>query len=824
MRRLLLLLSLRRLAHQGFGRAALSVCGIALGVALGYAVELVNGAAVRDLAASVRELSGAADLQVRGGRDGFPESLYPLVARLAGVESVAPALELDAGVAGTARAVHVLGFDPLRQPQLVPDPALRAKLLAGEEAVVSEALAGELSGQPLRLVVGPRTLSLPVAGAVPFRGKVVLLDIAAAQWRFDRLGRLNHLDVRLARGADAAELRSRIAAALPPGASVSSVGELEEAAAYPSRAYRVNMNVLALVALFTGGFLVFSAQALEAARRRAEHALLRVLGLRRRQLLRLVLAEALVLGALGALLGLAAGYALAAFALRASGGDLGSGAFSGVVARLHFSALAALAYFAAGIAVALAGALLPAMDAARAAPARALKAGDEQTFFRRASRAWPGLVLVGAGAALAQLGPLEGIPVFGYAAIACLLFGAIALMPRVAAIVFSKIIPPRKISLILALAQLRGAPGQAAVSLAAIVASFSLMAAMAVMVSSFRVSFDEWLGSVLPAQLYFRTGYAGDTGYLSPAFEERVRALPQVARVDFLRTARVALDPARPPLVLLARDRAGKGFPMVGRAYEPRAGDPPPVWVSEAVSDLYGDSPGMKIELPLHGASRSYVVVNVFRDYARQHGALLMERSDYIAATGDRRANDGAVWLSPGADAARTMDALQALAAEMGIGATLEISLPGEIRERSLRIFDRSFAVTYAIEALAVLVGLFGLSSSLGAIVLARQREFGMLRHLGLTRGQIAAMLAAEGGALALLGTVAGLVCGGAISLVLVRVVDRQSFNWSMELHPPYLLLLALAAAVVLLGAFTAYVSGREAMSVQAVRAVREDW
>jgi putative ABC transport system permease protein len=157
-------------------------------------------------------------------------------------------------------------------------------------------------------------------------------------------------------------------------------------------------------------------------------------------------------------------------------------------------------------------------------------------------------------------------------------------------------------------------------------------------------------------------------------------------------------------------------------------------------------------------------------------------------------------------------------------GEQLDIADPGEIREVSMRIFDRSFAVTYAMEAVAFLVGLFGLSSSLGAIVLARRREFGVLRHLGLTRGQIRTMLAAEGGLLALVGAVAGLAAGAAISLVLVYVVNRQSFHWSMELHPPYALLLLLVFILVALAVLTAIVSGREATGMGPVRAVREDW
>ena len=437
--------------------------------------------------------------------------------------------------------------------------------------------------------------------------------------------------------------------------------------------------------------------------------------------------------------------------------------------------------------------LAPARDAARTPPARALKAGDEQTLFERVVPAWPGLILVATGGALTQLGPVRGLPLFGYVAIACLLMGAIALVPRIAQLFFGFMPLPSYPPLRLALGQLRAAPGQAAVSLAAIVASFSLMAAMAIMVASFRESVDEWLGRVLPAEVYFRTTHAGDTSALDPRFEASVRALPQVARADFLRSGRIVLDPTRPPLVLIARDHAEKTFPLMGERYQRRAQDPPPVWISEAVVDLYGFSPGRRLELPMLNRTHSVVVAGVFRDYARQHGAVLIERADYIALTGDRTANDGALWLVSGATPAEVMQALRALPG----GEQLDIAEPGEIREVCLRIFDRSVAVTYAMEAVAVLVGLFGLSSSLGAIVLARRREFGVLRHLGLTRSQIRGMLAAEGGLLALVGSAAGLVAGAAISLVLVYVVNRQSFHWSMEVNLPWLPLTGLALLIV---------------------------
>jgi putative ABC transport system permease protein len=823
-----------RFAHQR-GRTALSVAGIALGVALGFAVSLINRVAVEELAAGVRSLAGDADLEVRGGRSGFDDALYAEIARLPGVAAASPVLEVEARLADSDRSLRLIGFDPLRAAQIQPAqfadaPERRLELLKPDTVFLTAAAAEALAlrqGDSLRIVSGLSTVALHVAGVLPassVRGVAAFTDIATAQWRLERLGLLNRIDLRLAPGADRAQLQARIAALLPAGASVAPLDAVEESSANLSRAYRVNLNVLALVALFTGGFLVFSAQALEAARRRGEHALLRVLGVQRRGIAQLVLLEAAAIGAIGSAIGLALGYALAFAAIRYAGADLGAGMFRGVQPELMFPIGNIALYLAAGIAVALAGALLPALDAARTPAAQALRAGDEQRVFERVAWLWPGLAMFALAALLAQLAPVDGVPLFGYASIACMLVGGLLLMPRFARAAFDALPLPRQVPAVLALAQLRGAPGQAMVSLAAIVASFSLMAAMAIMVASFRQSVDDWLGAVLPADLYFRTTHAGETAHVEPAFEEAVRALPQIERAEFLRTGRITLDPIRPAVSLIARDmtRAGSPlvFPLLRAGEERKLGDPPPAWISEAVADLYGYRAGARIELPVAGKKHAFLVAGIWRDYARQHGAIVIERATYVALSGDRRSNDAALWLRPGATAAAAMDALRRLPG----GELLEVSGPGEIRRVSLRIFDRTFAVTYALEAVAVLVGLFGLSSSVGAIVLARRREFGVLRHLGMTRRQIGAMLATEGGLLALLGAAAGLALGFLISLVLIHVVNRQSFNWGMDLHPPWAMLALLSALLIATAALTALWSGREATGMGPVRAVREDW
>ena len=211
----------------------------------------------------------------------------------------------------------------------------------------------------------------------------------------------------------------------------------------------------------------------------------------------------------------------------------------------------------------------------------------------------------------------------------------------------------------------------------------------------------------------------------------------------------------------------------------------------------------------------------MWRDYARQQGAVLLERYQYLRYTGDAYANDAAIWLAPGADADGVKRGIEA---RLGGGADIETSGPEEIREASLKIFDRTFAVTYALELVAVLIGLFGLSSAFGALVLARRREFGMLRHLGMTRRQIGVMLAGEGLLVSALGLTVGLALGWLISLVLIDVVNPQSFHWGMDLHMPWRLLGEFVAAMLLLATLTAIASGRAAMGGDAVRAVKEDW
>jgi putative ABC transport system permease protein len=279
-----------------------------------------------------------------------------------------------------------------------------------------------------------------------------------------------------------------------------------------------------------------------------------------------------------------------------------------------------------------------------------------------------------------------------------------------------------------------------------------------------------------------------------------------------------------PRVTLLARDidrdDAQSRLALVGDALHVPSDAPPPAWISEPVADANALTPGELLALPLAGRAVTFTVAGVWRDYVRQQGAVVVERSRYVALTGDDAINEATLWLAPGADAAAVRDDVARVA---GNGRVVTAT-PAELRKLSLTAFDRTFAVTYALEAAAVLIGVVGLSAALVAQTLARSREFGMLRHVGMTRGQLRTMVAVEGATLGAIGVGWGLVLGFAISLILVHVVNRQSFHWGMALHVPWLSLALLAGSLITLATLTAHASARGATSIGAVRAVRDDW
>ncbi len=856
-------------------RNALSVAAIAMGVALGFAVHLVNALALDGFTSGVNRLRGAADLRIRATTPaGFDEALYgrlvrrdgPLASIATSIAVASPIVEREViAIDDPSITIRIVGLDALRAVAVTPRLIGRLEGADAESATESttrtpawldpdavwiapslrDALKKRI-GDPLAVSVDGRPVVLRVAGLIAddelvaapsiaagsTRTAVASMDIAGAQWRLDRVGRLSRIDLRAAEGVDAMRLRDAIAAVLPSDAQVTSADDDLSRTGDLSRAYRVNLDMLALMALFTGAFLVYSTQSLAVARRRAELALLRVVGVVRRRVIVQVLAEGAVQGMIGGIAGLALGLLFAVAALRWFGGDLGGGYFARTAPDLQRLLLAspgaALAFFALGIVAALVGSYFPARAAAHAEPAVALKsAGSDQD--RRPATPWIGGTLLAAGIACAFAPPIAGLPILGYVAMALLLFGGIAAMPWVARVLLAPlgaITGPRAIALDLALHRLRAAPSAAAVALCGIVASASLMVAMTVMIASFRHSVDAWLGDLLSADLYLRTQGVEGSG-LDARDVDALRRVDGVARLDVQKVVPITLSPTRPAISVIVRTIDAdprKSLPLVDVSRAAPT-DAIPIWVSEAMVALYGFEPGRLVTLPLGAAdpARRFMVAGVWRDYARQFGSIVIRREDYTRITGDARFTDAAIDLAPGAAAAAVIERLRAALPPV-LAKRAEFAEPATIRAISLKIFDRSFAVTYLLQAVAIAIGLAGVAATFSAQTLARAKEFGMLRHIGVLKRQIAGELAAEGALLGVVGCVAGGTLGLAIGAVLIHVVNPQSFHWTMDTVVPWTTLAVVASALVGVSAIAAVVSGRRAMAHEAVLAVREDW
>lgn len=742
-------------------------------------------------------------------------------------------------------SVRVIGVDALAvaavAPDLMPRPSEQLAQAAGaralldpQHAFVNAALARELGGATeLLLLAQGRPLHLTLAGTVAAGGSPLLvLDVAAAQAALGSAGRLSRIDLRLQPGAEPAAVLAALK--LPASVRVAAADEGQERMSNLSRAYRVNLTVLALVALVVGGYLVFSVVSLAVAQRTPGLALLGVLGLPAAGRQMLVLMECAVTGLGASLLGLLMGAGLAAAALQLLSGDLGSGAFGGETPALRLPWAAAAGFALLGTAAAVLGGWWPAARAGRLAPAQALKGLGTQE--AQAPRAWPGLALLAAALLLALLPPWGDLPLAAYASVGAGLVGGIALLPwGVQLLLVRRSSRSATHALwLLALQRARFARSTATAAVAGVVASLALCVAITVMVASFREAVTQWLEVVLPADLYARAsspGGLGDQAVLPPALVASAASLTGVRRVEAGWVQPLSLSPVQPDIWLMVRPLGAdpsRHLPLTGELQPVRPGEVG-VFVSEAMAALYGAVPGSLLTLPLAQAPGAQPaplrVRGLWRDYARQFGSVVMDADDHARLTGDTRRNELALWLAPDASAAQVQAALQQQARTAGGAAeAMAFATTSQLKRLSLQIFDRSFAVTRYLQAVAIAIGLAGVAASLSAQVLARRREFGLLAHLGLPRAQVLRLVTLEALCWLLAGVVLGVALGLAISAVLVLIVNPQSFHWTMDWRVPVPQVAALAAAVLGAGGLTSWLAARQAASSAAVRSVKEDW
>lgn len=838
-------------------RQLAALLSVALGVALAFSVVLINESALAEFAAATRAANGDPDLSLTGTgpMPSVPDGWLDGLADDPTVQVASPCIDAEGWVDSGAERwpVTLRGVDALTvwavAPDLMPQPDTPSPVATLDPGLVfvNPTLAQRLGPnvRQITLITAQGRQTFRIGGRVAAAGgPLAVVDIAAAQGLTGATasgevpGRVSRVDVRLVPGVDRSSWVAVASASLPPTLRIESPDDARQRVSNLSRAYRVNLTVLALVALVVGAFLVFSVMSLAVAQRTPALALLGVLGMTARQRLTLVLGECAATGGVASVLGLALGTGMAAAALRWLAGDLGGGYFGGQQPALRWSVEAAAGLGALGVLAALAGGAWPAWQAARLAPAQALKGlgplqgGDPP--------AWPGLLLLAMGSGLALVPAWEGLPVGAYVAVAAWLVGGISLVPWAVRVLLGQ----RRHHAgeraethpiwLLGVQRARRFRATATAAVAGVVASLALCVALTVMVASFREAVSQWLVAVLPADLYARATPPGTAApqhlVFPPGVADDVAQRPGVARVLPGRSFSVLLSPQQPEVWIQARplgDHPEQRLPLVAPPVE-RPPGAVGAFVSEAVVALHGVQPGQWLNLPVNSPSGQPLrvfVQGVWRDYARQFGSVALDLADFQRHTGDMAVNELALWLAPDAAPAAVQDAIRAVVhARGGDAQALSLASTAQIKAISLAIFDRSFAVTRYLQAVAILIGLAGVAASLSAQVLARRREFGLLLHLGLSRTQVLRLVVWETLGWLVAGAVVGVALGLAISGVLVKVVNPQSFHWTMDWRVPWWDVGGLAVAVLVAGGITSALAARHAASGDAVRAVKEDW
>jgi putative ABC transport system permease protein len=814
--------------------SALSVVGVALGVAVVVAVDLANASATRAFALSSEAVTGRATHQVVGGPGGLPAGLYVRL-RTEGV-TAAPVVEGYArDEADSTRVFQILGVDLFAEAAFRPYLGrsagldLPALLTVPGAAVLSTETAADLGvqpGDPLPLRLDGRPDTARVVGLLTpedARSRsalqdLLVVDVATAQeWlgmttddepQTTDPGQLSRVDLLVPEGEAGAALLARVEGLLPEGVTVRPAAAQAEGLATMTAAFRLNLTALSLLALVVGVFLIYNTVTFSVVQRRRLIGTYRALGVTRGEVFRLVLAEAFGVGLVGTALGLALGVGLGQGLVRLVTQTIGDLYFVVRVRDLALDPLALAKGALLGLGATVLAALRPAYEATTTLPAHALRRSTQEgALAERAGRfALAGLAVTAGGAAL-LLVP-AGI-VLAYTGLLLVIAGA-ALAAPWATRLFARAVRPVVGRLFgpvgrMAARGIAANLSRTAVAVAALAVAVAATVGVGVMIRSFRATVVDWLGTTLQADVYlsppglvFRRG----GGLIEPALAREIAALPGVAGADSVRVR--TLDTPRGQVDLFATTLAGPRT----RIYRFKAGDAEAavaavrrgaVLVSEPFAYRFDVSAGDTLRLPTDRGEHAFPVAAIYYDYGSDLGVVLMDDAVFRRHYEARGLTGLALYAAPGV----APDALVARAQALAAGRQqLQIRSNRALRETSIALFDRTFLVTAVLRLLAVGVAFVGVLSALMALQLERQRELAVLRAQGMTTGEVGRLVTLQ---TTLMGLWAGLLAvplGLLLAAVLVYVVNRRSFGWTLAFQPsPDLwvqaVLLALAAALL---------------------------
>ncbi|MFN0169440.1 MAG: FtsX-like permease family protein [Bryobacteraceae bacterium] len=794
-------------------RTLLIVISVALGVGVVIAIDRAGVAATGSFQSSLQTLVGKTDLEITAP-GGVDETVLGRLAPLPRNVRFSPVIEATAVVPAIG-AVTVFGVDPFTsgsQFRAEGDPAassgppflaLSAPLARRLHLKQRDTLALQFDGSPAHFRVGA------VVKVSSDSSEFAIADIADLQQALRRFGRLDRIDVFVSKNEPFEAVERELRQALPETYALDRPGARSEENQRMLRAFRWNLRVLSYISLVVGAFLIYNTISISVVRRRAEIGVLRAVGASRGMVLGLFLAEALLLGLAGSLAGLLLGRFLAEGAVGLIGQTVNALYSSSQPAAIELTWPSALVAMFTGLAVSVLSALSPALDAMAITPTAAMARGGFQLEGRLA---WKRRLAGALGLALLSLvasrgEAIDGKPVWGYAATFLAIASAALAAPAVVLAVHSITRNAVRRSLgvegLLAARGLVASLPRTSVVVGALATAIAMMVSVGIMVGSFRETVLVWLDYQLRADLYIRAAgrpAAGQYPALPPEIGDTLRSVPGVAALDTFSGMEFRYGGVRATMagqdMTVVRQHGRFRF-LDGSHDEILASLPghDRVIISEPFANKHHLRTGDSIELPVGDRRARFLIRGVYYEYSSEFGYVLMDRTTWTRYLPGRPATNLAVYLEPSADKEAVRREIQRRTARW----KLFLADNRTLREGAVVIFDRTFAITYALEAVAILVAMLGAANSLLALVLDRRREIGMLRFLGAAPGQIRRMILVEAGFVGLLANLLGMALGFVLSLLLIHVINKQSFGWTIQFHPPYGLL--AGAAVSILGA-----------------------
>lgn len=803
----------------------LSVLAIALGVAVVGAVDLVNGSAMRAFLIASDTVAGTSTHRIIGGPRGVPEDLYRRLRVEHGVRSIAPVVEAQVRLApgtATARSARLLGVDIfaeqtfrgyLSSARLQGDAG--ALLTGANAAALPVATARDLGltqGQAFAIEVGGRRHSLVLAATFEADralqrtalASVLVTDIATAQELLEMEGYLSRIDV-----VDSAGAAQAIAGLLPEGTMLAPASAQRQALEQMTRAFRLNLTALSLLALLVGMFLIYNAMTFSVLQRRQLLGMLRALGVTRAEVYRNMLFEALVLGVCGTLLGLVLAVALGNGLLHLVTRTINDLYFVLSVRELALAPGVLAKAAALGLGATVVAALIPAWEATTTPP-RAVMSRIVIETRQRQRLPWQLAATVACWVLGALLLWASRDLWISFAALFLIIAGSALLAPAATRASVALLHPLMRRALgVLGAMAARGITvslSRTGIAMAALSVAVAASVGVGVMIQSFRGSVTDWLENYLRADYFVsaaQTGAGPARRLLPEALLAEVRALPGVETLSLGRMVRLESPAGLTDLFVLEMPRTSfSAFRLIAgeaAAAEDAWFNGGAVLVSEPYAYRHRLAVGDAVALRTDDGERQFPVTGIYQDYGSDHGVVAMNRATYHRYWADRGITSFGVYLRADASPQVLTTRLRELLAGYE-GLTLFANR--ELREESLAVFDRTFTVTQVLRLLAVIVAFVGILSALMVIQLERAREFAVLRANGMTPRQLWGLVTTETGLMGVIAGVLAVPLGVVLAAMLVYVINRRSFGWSMDMHIDPLtlggaLLLALVAALL---------------------------